>query len=391
MVEAIRQMALVHQEAGHTVEVLSLDPPSAGQVAEAFPSRVHALGRRRSSYGYSELVKPWLHQNAGRFDAVILNGLWQYSSYGVWQGLRGTDLPYFAIPHGMLDPWFKRAYPLKHLKKQLYWALCERRVLRDARSVIFTSEEERTAARTSFWPYTCREAVIPLGISGPTGNPDQQRSQFLEAFPQLRNRRILLFLGRIHEKKGLDLLLCAFAKLFAGDLTSPGESEQLHLVIVGPCEDPAYLSRLHNLASDSFRSREGCNANDANVPITWISMLSGDLKWGAFHAADAFVLPSHQENFGIAVVEALACGVPVLISNKVNIWREIEQDVAGCVETDTVEGTERLLKRWSAFDRSGEFGRAKLSAGARLCFETRFEATRAAQRFIEVIKKSVYR
>src|SRR5256886_6713007 len=77
-------------------------------------------------------------------------------------------------------------------------------------------------------------------------------------------------------------------------------------------------------------------------------MLSDDVKWGAMSAAEAFVLPSHQENFGIAVAEALACGTPVLISNKVNIWREIEADGAGYVENDDLNGTANLLRRWLA-------------------------------------------
>ena len=75
-------------------------------------------------------------------------------------------------------------------------------------------------------------------------------------------------------------------------------------------------------------------------------MLQGDAKWGAFYAAEVFALPSHQENFGVAVAEALACGTPVLISNKVNIWQEIAEDGVGLVEEDDLEGTTRLLERW---------------------------------------------
>eukprot|EP01038_Epipyxis_sp_PR26KG_P002792 gene2792-3964_t len=75
-------------------------------------------------------------------------------------------------------------------------------------------------------------------------------------------------------------------------------------------------------------------------------MLRGEQKWGAFYSSEAYLLPSHQENFGIAVAEALGCGLPVLISDKVNIWREIDQARAGMVETDTVDGTERSLRHW---------------------------------------------
>ena len=90
--------------------------------------------------------------------------------------------------------------------------------------------------------------------------------------------------------------------------------------------------------------------NELNLgkTITFSGMLTGNLKWGAFAAAEAFILPSHQENFGIAVVEALACGTPVLISNKINIWREIVNDACGFAAEDDVAGTRRLIERWLA-------------------------------------------
>ena len=81
---------------------------------------------------------------------MVAHGLWQYSSLGVWQALRGGGAPYFIYPHGMLDPALKSAYPLKHLKKTLYWLWAERRVLRDARAVLYTCEEERRLARSTF-------------------------------------------------------------------------------------------------------------------------------------------------------------------------------------------------------------------------------------------------
>jgi glycosyltransferase involved in cell wall biosynthesis len=111
-------------------------------------------------------------------------------------------------------------------------------------------------------------------------------------------------------------------------------------------------------------------------------MLTGELKWGALSAADAFVLPSHQENFGIAVAEALACATPVLISNKINIWREIEGDGAGFVENDDLAGTLNLLKRWLA---APEASRAEMRANAPKCFAARFEIERATDSLLAVI------
>ena len=107
------------------------------------------------------------------------------------------------------------------------------------------------------------------------------------------------------------------------------------------------------------------------------------MKWGAFYASDAFVLPSHHENFGIAVAEALACGLPVLISDKVNIWREIEADGAGLVNPDTADGTEKSLRQWLALDVEG---RRKMAQQARATFERRFTVDVMANSLMDTMK-----
>jgi len=116
--------------------------------------------------------------------------------------------------------------------------------------------------------------------------------------------------------------------------------------------------------------------------ITWPGMLSGDLKWGAFQSADAFILPSHQENFGIAAVEALGCGVPVLISNQVNIWREIREDGVGLIENDDQSGADHLIRRWLNLS---DPEREQMRAAAIPSFNSRFEIHRAARSMVEEI------
>lgn len=118
--------------------------------------------------------------------------------------------------------------------------------------------------------------------------------------------------------------------------------------------------------------------------VTWTGMLAGDLKWGAFYASEVFCLPSHQENFGIAVAEALACSRPVLISNKVNIWREIEQDGAGFVETDTLDGTVALLQRWLA---AAPAELDAMRAAALRCFDQRFQMEQVAQKLVRIVRE----
>jgi glycosyltransferase involved in cell wall biosynthesis len=368
-IEAVKQLAAVHLRDGHGVEVVTLDDETAPWNAEA-ELRIHPLGSSVPGYGFSPKLIPWLRKRARDFDIVVSHGLWLFNGLAVWQALRGSETPYCVFPHGMLDPWFKRRYPLKHAKKWLYWQAVERRVLRDADAVLFTCEEERVQARQSFSPYRCNEIVVSFGTARPTGEAGRQRETFLQKFPHLSGKRLLLFLGRVHEKKGCRELIEAFRRVPANG--TPGD---FHLVMAGPA-DNAYGREL----------TEATAHHGSAGAVTWTGMLGGDLKWGAFHSAEAFVLPSHQENFGIAVAEALACGVPVLISNKVNIWREIEQDRAGLIENDDLEGTARLLQRWAALDASA---RTEMQSAARGCFAARFEMEKAARDLVEVFQRVI--
>jgi glycosyltransferase involved in cell wall biosynthesis len=359
--EGVRQIAGAACDWGQQTTVVSLDRPGEGFL-EGNPFKAVALGPGTLKYGYTPRLAPWLRAHAREFDAVIVNGIWQYSSFAVWRALHGTGVPYFVFPHGMLDPYFKRAYPLKHLKKLLYWPWAEYRVLRDARAVMFTCEEEMLLARKSFGRYRCREEVSGYGTAPPPFARDVAISAFASRFPDIEGRRKLLFLSRIHEKKGCDLLIEAFASIADSD-------SRWQLVLAGPV-DPTYGARLKALA----------RRLDIEARITWTGMLSGVEKWGALFAADVFVLPSHQENFGIAVAEALACGTPVLISDRINIWREISADGAGFVEPDTLAGTLQLLRRWVALD---DRARGYMRSRASECFSSRFDIRRVARHISE--------
>jgi glycosyltransferase involved in cell wall biosynthesis len=360
--EGVKQYGSIFAKLEHAVEVLTLDDPTQAFVAD-YPLKVYALGPGKTSYRYSPKLAPWLLAHARDYDAIIINGLWQYHGFGSWRVLSRMKVPYFVFTHGMLDPWFKHTYPLKHLKKWLYWPWAEYRLLRDAQTVLFTCEEERILARKSFWLYKVREAVINYGAGTPPNNSNALKTIFLAAYPELKDKRVLLFLSRIHEKKGCDLLIAAFAKVATLD-------ESLHLVMAGPC---------HNTLIDNLKVQ----ANQLGISnrITWPGMLQDDMKWGAFYASEAFVLPSHQENFGIAVAEALGCSLPVLISDKVNIWREIQHDGAGIVNSDTLAGTEKTLQTWLEMDDNS---RRKMALQAKATFEKRFTVEAMALSLLHV-------
>lgn len=348
---------------GHKIDIVVLDDPGAPWLANiGLPGQ--ALGAGLTSYRYSPKLLPWLKEHGGDYDRVIVNGIWQYLSFAAWRRYAGSAIPYFVFPHGMLDPWFKETFPLKHLKKWLYWPWADYRVLRDAAAVIFTSEEERLLARKSFWLYRAREKVSPLGVETPLPVSDYMRDKFFERYPQLRNKRVLLFFGRLHPKKGCDILLDAFAQV---------ADDSVALMMAGP-DQVGWQAELQQRAEQL----------KVSTRVIFPGMLQGEMKRAALAAADAFVLPSHQENFGMAVVEALAAGLPALISNRINIWREIDQDRAGYVEPDDFSGTTRLLQRWIGAPQSV---RDEMRTNARRCFEQRFEISKAVDSLLEVLNE----
>jgi glycosyltransferase involved in cell wall biosynthesis len=367
-IESVRQSSAALAQRGHHVDIISLDGPANPWVRQS-PVPVYALGPGRGSYGYAARFTPWIKERRSEYDAVIVHGIWQYSSFGVWRALHGSATPYFVFPHGMLDPWFKRTYPLKHLKKLLYWPWAEYRVLRDAAAVLFTSDEERRLARESFSPYRCNEVVVDYGTAAPAVNFESARNDFFDRLPELRSQRFLLFLGRLHEKKGGEELIQAFVANCAAT-----NNQTLQLVMAGPSADDGYLLRLKRLASGAR----------PDGPIIFSGMLSGNMKWGAFSAADAFILPSHQENFGIAVVEALACGTPVLISNKVNIWRKIVAENAGFADEDDRAGVARLIERWRSTPTEQ---REAMRSNARKCFEKHFRIDSAVDSLLQALAR----
>ena len=364
-IEGIKRLGEALSAYGSRSEIISLDSKSDPWVAQC-SLLVHATGPSIGRYGYNTRFTRWLKANARNYDFVVIDGLWQFNSFGAWRALRKTHTPYVVFTHGMLDPWFKNQYPLKHLKKWLYWPFADYRVIRDARAIIFTSDEERLLARQSFWLYKAVERVVTYGTADPGPLGSRELDAFLRLFPEARGKNCLLYLSRIHRKKGCDLLIRAFAK-FASDF------QDLHLIMAGP-DTTRWRPDLEELA----------RSLNVGARIIWTGALSGPEKWGAFRMGQAFILPSHQENFGVAIAEALACGLPVLITDKVNIWREVLADGAGIVAPDTQAGVEELIAAWL---KMNEGERARMSARARECFQRRFEITSTARSFLDTVKE----
>lgn len=370
----------LHDAAGEraSMEILTLDPPDAPFLA-ALPLPVHACGRpsRPSDsrlerffqhYRYAPGMKAWLRRRAKGYDAIVVHGLWNYAALGSSQALPALGVPYFVFVHGMLDPWFARQYPAKHLVKHLSWLLAEGRLLHGAQAVLFTAEDERVSARGQFLGWTYREEVVGFGALEPPAIAPAAEQRLRSDLQLGAEQPFFLFLGRLHPKKGCDLLIQAFARL--------AEQASQHVLVMAGPDQVGWRADLEAIART-------CGVADR---VRWPGMISGDQKWAALRAAEALVLPSHQENFGVVVAEALACGTPALISDKVNIWREIAADGAGLVCRDTANDAHRMLAEFLGLD---DQARATMRTAARRCFERNFDFNTVSDRFFKTLSRHI--
>ncbi len=250
-------------------------------------------------------------------DGLHVHGLWEQSTLVAARSARARRVPYVISAHGMLEPWALRN---KRLKKLIYAALIERVNLNGAGCLHALTHAEAREYRS--FGCTAPIAVIPNGVRIPERVSEEK---FLAQHPSLKGKRVVLFLGRIHFKKGLDLLIRAWKRI---SLRWP----DAHLVLAGPdCEGTrAKITAI-------------IEAEGIRESVLFTGMLRDDLKWSALAAAECFVLPSYSEGLSVSVLEAMGLGLPVIVSDHCNI-PEVAELEAGWVVSADVPAVEHALE-----------------------------------------------
>ncbi len=271
-------------------------------------------------------------------DVVNIHTLWTYPVTAAARACVKAGVPYILRPAGMLDPW---SLSQKRFKKKLYRLLVERETINGAAALWFTSEEERAGARHS--NYETSDFVIPLGVALEEFLHLPAENSFRKRFLNSNSKRIVLFMGRLTPKKQPELLLRAFADIAA-------QFDDTILVIAGPAQ-AGYLAHLETLAG--------------NQGIQNRVYFTGCLKKGdvvsALSEAEVFVLPSLDENFGVAVIEAMAAGTPVVIGTGVGLASVVKDASAGMVIRPNLEELKSslswILSNRAAANEMGKHGR----------------------------------
>jgi glycosyltransferase involved in cell wall biosynthesis len=252
----------------------------------------------------TKAVSEWMPQA----DCVIDSGtLWSHLGFVSWRAARKQRTPSLTYVRGLLDPW---AFNYKPVRKRVYWHLVGKRILRDTTAIVALSESEKQVIRAL--NVANRIEVIPNGAAL-DGDPGlSPRSVIDSRIPALSGRRYVLFLGRIHAKKGLDLLMRAVAAFRS-------EAADIAFVVAGPV-DPGYAAEWQRLLH--------AHSPDGSVIVP--GAVEGALKTALLRHAELFVLPSYSEGLPVAVLEALHAGCPVVITRACNL-PEVEDAHAGLV------------------------------------------------------------
>ena len=331
---------------GHKVDILTNDPENSN-FHKNKKIKVINLGLGVGNYSFNYKLILWLIKNKKKYDNFIIHGIWEFQTLIARILLKKK---YFVFIHGQLDPFFEKQF-FKKIKKKIYWFLFEKKNLIFSKSVLLTTQEEKNLLNKTYVNTDkIKKKVIGYGIKKKILNIKKLKSNFFKNYPILKKKSFFLYLGRFHEKKGCDTLIESIDRLSKKNIN-------VNLLMVGPDND--YKNYLKKIVKKKKLDKQ----------IIWSKALSGNLKWGAILSSKAMVLASNGENFGVSIAESLSCSKPVIITNKVNIYKSIKNFKAGIVSKNNPLSFEKSI---SSFLKMNTFELKKMSINANKCFNQNF-------------------
>lgn len=359
---AIVPMCRALMQRGIEVLLVTTDAGLQDPVADEYkgvPAKLFPAGLGKS-FKYSRPLASWLEANVRHFDVAHVHAVFNHSSVAAARACRRAGVPYVMRPLGTLDPW---SMTQKSLRKRVFWQVAGKRMMQGAAAVHYTSEAEKLATESLTGLNHGR--VVALGIKAA---PATSRETLAQHFPSLAHVPYVLVLSRLHPKKAVDVLLEAFLAL-----VQQRQCSAWRLVFAGDGPDE-YVAKLKQTAASDRR-------------IIFTGWVDGERKNALLGGASLLALPSHQENFGLSVMEALSQSVPVLVSPGVNLAPDIVKANAGWVAAiDKEDLTAKLAEALSDDAERAKRGRAGRQLSRQYSWES--ATTNLVQLYQQVIVTS---
>ncbi len=314
-------------------------------------------------YGFSIKLFSWLYQNRRNYDYFIIHGLWSFYSLAARILVPNK---FFIFTHGQLDPFFGSDF-FKSFKKKFYWYFIEKKNLLKCKSILLTTNQEKILLKNTYVnTENIKKKIIKYGIFKKNLNKLNLKKNFYRKYPYLKKKKFLLYLGRFHEKKGCDILIKSIAFLKKKEI-------ELNILLAGPD------------SKEKLHYKKISKKLDLNKNIFWSDAIYGDMKFGAILASEGMVLPSHGENFGVALVESLSMSKPVITTFKVNIFKQIIKHNAGIISNDNFKDFSKALIHFNSFTK---IKKKVLSKNAFNCFNKNFNLNVKDEKTLKLFKQN---
>lgn len=289
----------------------------------------------------------WLIKNKNNYDVFILHGIWDFKNLIARLFIKNK---YYVFLHGTLNPYERKSF-FKYLKKKIYWFLIEKKNLLNAKAVLFTSKEEKKLNNNTFVNTDdLNKLTVDYAIILEKYNQSACSNKLFKTYPFLKNKKYYLFMGRVDPKKGCDILLRSIYLL--------GDKFKSNLVFAGDYNNSTGKELKRLVAKLDLQEK-----------VFFLGHVVDDIKSGVLINSKAMLLCSHDENFGISLVESLGCGKPVLTTYKVNTYKKILAYKAGYVANDNARSFCRIINK---FENLNLKQKRLMSKNARNCFNENF-------------------